>query len=109
MAIPITAGSRPAAAPIRSLSWLRFSRNPPAHSCQALRAFGWPVWTVPETGFSSPLQTAKKEISDIDKMEHRWGMAIDLDRCTGCEACVVACHAENNLPVSNPEQAAQGR
>jgi Fe-S-cluster-containing dehydrogenase component len=42
-------------------------------------------------------------------MEHRWGMAIDLDRCTGCEACVVACHAENNLPLSNPEQAAQGR
>jgi len=42
-------------------------------------------------------------------MEHRWGMTIDLDRCTGCEACVVACHAENNLPVSNPEQAAQGR
>ncbi len=36
-------------------------------------------------------------------------MTIDLDRCTGCEACVVACHAENNLPVSNPEQAAEGR
>ena len=42
-------------------------------------------------------------------MEHRWGMAIDLDRCTGCEACVVACHAENNLPVSDPTLAAQGR
>jgi len=41
--------------------------------------------------------------------EHRWGMAIDLDRCTGCQACVAACHAENNLPVSNPEQAAKGR
>jgi molybdopterin-containing oxidoreductase family iron-sulfur binding subunit len=42
-------------------------------------------------------------------MEHRWGMAIDLDRCTGCEACVVACHAENNLPLSRPEEAAKGR
>jgi Fe-S-cluster-containing dehydrogenase component len=42
-------------------------------------------------------------------MEHRWGMTIDLDRCTGCEACVVACHAENNLPVSSPKEAARGR
>jgi Fe-S-cluster-containing dehydrogenase component len=36
-------------------------------------------------------------------------MAIDLDRCTGCQACVVACHAENNLPLSDPESAAKGR
>jgi molybdopterin-containing oxidoreductase family iron-sulfur binding subunit len=42
-------------------------------------------------------------------MAHRWGMAIDLDRCTGCEACVVACHAENNLAISTPEQAEEGR
>ncbi|MBI3665182.1 MAG: 4Fe-4S dicluster domain-containing protein [Acidobacteria bacterium] len=42
-------------------------------------------------------------------MAHRWGMAIDLDRCMGCEACVAACHAENNLPVSDPAQAAKGR
>jgi molybdopterin-containing oxidoreductase family iron-sulfur binding subunit len=42
-------------------------------------------------------------------MEHRWGMAVDLDRCTGCQACVAACHAENNLPISGPEQAAMGR
>ena len=39
----------------------------------------------------------------------RWGMIIDLDKCTGCQACVVACKVENNVPFAEPEQAALGR
>jgi len=38
----------------------------------------------------------------------RWGMVIDLDKCTGCQACVVACLVENNIPMQGPEQEAQG-
>ncbi len=39
----------------------------------------------------------------------RWAMVIDLDRCTACQACVVACQVENNVPPAGPDLAAKGR
>jgi Fe-S-cluster-containing dehydrogenase component/anaerobic selenocysteine-containing dehydrogenase len=55
-----------------------------------------------------PLPTIHKPV-DYSGQQYKWAMSIDLNKCTGCSVCVIACVAENNIPVVGRDNVRIGR
>ncbi|MFN8454467.1 MAG: TAT-variant-translocated molybdopterin oxidoreductase [Anaerolineae bacterium] len=65
-----------------------------------------------EPDFAHKAEAHALEISLYPKFEYNdnaWGMVVDLNACNGCNACVVACQAENNIPIVGKEEMMRGR
>jgi Fe-S-cluster-containing dehydrogenase component len=77
---------------VRSAEWEQYLRDPRF-------ATDAPRQRVPEESLYPP----------YSYRGYAWGMAIDLNACIGCNACTIACQAENNIPVVGKEEVIRGR
>ncbi len=102
-------GSMEGRAIVRMTTLKEYQSNPDVvqHQEHILDNTPWdsypPLWTEPNSASTDP------RIANAMYSDQQWGMSIDLNTCSGCNACVVACQSENNIQVVGKDQVSRGR
>lgn len=90
--------------PARTTSLAQYQKTPTGAKNRGLT----PDLLVKEPGKKEKVPLQITDAWDYSQ-GNQWGMVIDLAKCTGCNACVLACQSENNIPVVGKEQVIRGR
>ncbi len=110
-------GSQPFARVLSDVQIRKSTKSFPFRSTQSHTRLSGPAEELFQIATLAELAQAKPEPDTLPpsllevppRGEYAWAMLVDTDACIGCNACVVACQAENNVPIVGPEEVSQGR